>query len=201
MNITGRKPHLFENIGCVVIVIGIMFLLLDGGEAKAGAESNVLLGDMIALASSVLGFKYFSSMKEVQQHTTFFEAVTLLYIVQGSFYAIVLPTLSLALYHSVGLSVLTFTDALSWTTDPWMILYVIFVMGTLSCILANGCYILSLKYYKPESVTNLMFLEPAFGQMYGCFLGLDNLPGLLSLTGFVTLSMGSYSTTVGGLKR
>ena len=49
MNITGRKPHLFENIGCVVIVIGIVFLLLDGGEAKADAESNVLLGDLIAL--------------------------------------------------------------------------------------------------------------------------------------------------------
>ena len=77
-----------------------------------------------------------------------------------------------------------------------MILYVVFVMGTLSCILANGSYILSLKYYKPESVTNLMFLEPALGQIYGCLLGLDNLPGLLSLTGFVTLSMGSYSTTV-----
>ena len=63
MNITGRKPHLYENVGCVVIVIGIVFLLLDGGQAKAGAESNVLLGDMIALASSILGFKYFSSMK------------------------------------------------------------------------------------------------------------------------------------------
>ena len=63
MNITGRKPHLYENIGCFVIVIGIVFLLFDGGEAKADAESNVLLGDMIALASSILGFKYFSTMK------------------------------------------------------------------------------------------------------------------------------------------
>ena len=70
MNITGRTPHLFENIGAFIISCGAVVLLLDGGKAKTGDGSNVLLGDLMALCAAPFAFMYFSLMKQLQQHLT-----------------------------------------------------------------------------------------------------------------------------------
>ena len=121
MNVTGRRPHVYENVGALVITLGIVMLLLDGGKAKTTAGSDVVLGDMMALLASLFAFWFFSSMRKIQIHICTLDSITLVYSLQTFFYTIIVPSLSLILSHTLGTSILSFTEALSWVTDPWTV--------------------------------------------------------------------------------
>ena len=68
-------------------------------------------------------------------------------------------------------------------------------------ILANGAYLVALMHFDPASVANIVLLEPFVGQVIGCLLGQDQIPGILTIGGGLIALTGYIVTGRGGKRR
>lgn len=75
--------------------------------------------------------------------------------------------------------------------NPDTIVFAFFAFGIPCCIFGSAGYVLCLLFYSPIITTNSFLLEPFFAQVMGFALGLDKLPGWLTLVGTIF--------TVGGI--
>lgn len=88
---------------------------------------------------------------------------------------------------------------LGWISEQqWMIS--IFLVAPFWGFCGNGGYIFSLKYFEPHIVGNALLLEPLIGQLLGCLLGQDKLPGILTFLGAAIILSGIYTVAQGTKK-
>ena len=53
-------------------------------------------------------------------------------------------------------------------------------------------YMLCFKFYQPVAITSAFLMEPIVAQALGVYLGIDNLPGVLTYLGVILVIIGIY---------
>lgn len=87
--------------------------------------------------------------------------------------------------------------AFGWTSEIDIMLLMFCLISPITGILGNIGYYASFKYFPVQVVAGFMLIEPFFGQIVGIVLGQDNIPGILTWIGGVTVTAGFILSIVG----
>jgi hypothetical protein len=79
--------------------------------------------------------------------------------------------------------------------------YAFFAVGMVAGALTFGGYGYIVKFYSPIVLCTALLFEPFISQTMGCLLGLDRLPGPLTLVGTTVTLIGLYNVGVGGQRK
>ena len=83
--------------------------------------------------------------------------------------------------------------------DYWF--YVVFALGFVTGTCSYGACAMVLKYCSPLVLCTALLFTPFIGQAYGCILGLDRMPGILTIIGTLISMFGLYYVSMGGRKK
>ena len=83
--------------------------------------------------------------------------------------------------------------------EYWM--YVVFALGFVTGTCSYGATAMVLKYCSPLVLCTALLFTPFVGQAYGVMLGIDKLPGYLTLIGTLVSMFGLYYVSTGGRLR
>jgi drug/metabolite transporter (DMT)-like permease len=79
--------------------------------------------------------------------------------------------------------------------------YVLLLVGLIGGALVYISYGMSLRYFSPLVVCTALLFEPMLSQIFGSFLNLGKMPGLLTLFGTIFVMVGLYYVGLGGQKK
>ena len=79
--------------------------------------------------------------------------------------------------------------------------FVIFGLGFLSGACNYGCSFQALRYISPLVLCTALLFTPFVGQAFGVMLGLDHMPGVMTVAGTMISMFGLYFVAVGGQKK
>ena len=82
-----------------------------------------------------------------------------------------------------------------FNVDYWP--YVVFGLGFFTGTCSYGSTAMVLKYCSPLVLCTALLFTPFIGQAYGVLLGIDKLPGFLTLIGTLISMVGLYYVSVG----
>jgi hypothetical protein len=85
--------------------------------------------------------------------------------------------------------------------NPYQPLLPLFAYWILASFFGNAGYTLSLLFYSPLVVSNASLVEPLLAETLGFLLGLDALPGFLTLIGTVFAIYGIVQIERGSRER
>ncbi|CAI2373993.1 unnamed protein product [Moneuplotes crassus] len=179
-----------EVIGTIAVIIGIISLINDSKSTKGEGETNVLLGDILALLSMPLfTMAYFYNARAIKNLPSL--------VVFHCFSAVhlVLYMLYLLISSNSCMKVLFSRDDVSgmfgWSNSEHILLS-LFIIGPICGVIGLGCYVFLLDFFPPHIVNGVFLMEPFTGQLIGCILGQDDLPSAFTYIGafFVTLGLG-----------
>jgi len=183
-----------EIIGTLITLGGSVVLAFDTNGEKGDGTKISIIGDLIALIGSIFGAFYFMiGSKLIKKLPAFVTSFSL------AFSNVIISTLFGLAFDNIDFSFSPDTGIFGWLSSKHFV-YVFFYVGILTGVFANGGYIISLLFYSPILVSNLMLLEPVNGQILACLLGVDNFPGMLTIFGGIITLFGLYYVSKGSVK-
>lgn len=191
-----KTVHIYEMIGSAVAISGCVLTIFDTSANKVNLfHSNVLMGDGIGLLGSIASALYFNINGSLFRKMPSLLAVTI--NIFGS--SIILLIYGCYLFDNFTLSTNAQTGAFGYINSD-MFLYVILVLGVGTGVCTFVGYSLVLNYFSPLVLCTAFLFEPAIAQIFGCLMGLDQIPGLFTLLGGTISICGLFFISYGGLK-
>lgn len=195
----GHHVSQFEGIGTGIGIIGGVVTTLDHTPIAVGTGSSVvpvsLAGDLVALLGAVGGMFYLTTAKHLRTEMDTTVLLTGVFIITALlsfpiFYALSIP---------VEFSVDTTYGLFGWVQSEQIasesyLVIVCTLIGTLG-------YIRVMKYFDPIVVSVVMLLEPSLANLIGVAMGVDVLPGLLTIIGSVLIMSGTALVIVSNASR
>ena len=187
---TRRPVDPLELSGCGVALLGSILFVLDTSSEKANPEDqNLLLGDSIALIGSLLCAVWMVKNSQIVSVMPPLFGMSLIMLLSN----LMLTLLGLAFYDRSSFTL--DTDPRTGAFGYWAsgdALYVVLVYGLFTGACNMGAYSMSLRYFSPLVVGTAVLFEPIGSQALGCLLGLDKVPGPLTLLGTAVTLAGLY---------
>ena len=170
----------FKGIIGIVLTLGgsVIIALAD----KSGGGSNVLYGDLLALAGSVL-FAFYASIGYVARKNLSTTAYTfILYFVAF-----------------ITLTLISFVTGDGMTGYGFMNVFWALMLATFPTMLGHSLYSWSLKYVSPVFMSTAVLLEPVFSTIMAVFL-FKEIPVMLQVAGIIIIIIGvvTYSLAKDG---
>lgn len=167
--------------------------MLDTSASKIRPMNNEGLGVFICFIGTGFGAlnAYISQKSQIKVHP-------FLMIVHTSIFSAFYQFIFLIMVS--GPSVISMAPRVGifgWMSELRFILIVIFGLIPFTTMLGNLSFIISLKYIRSDVAAVGVLIEPFFSHFIGMYMGLDNLPGVLTVLGLVVIISGSLFTIVG----
>lgn len=189
----GKYVSQFEGIGTGIGIIGGAITTLDH-SATPSVESDVvgvsLAGDLVALLGAVGGALYLVSAKKLRAE------VDVTVLMAGIFFVSALvhfPVFSLLgtnfeMSTDPAIGLFGWLDSSRFLSEVYVVI-VCTLIGTLG-------YVAVMKYFDPIVVSVVMLVEPAIANMMGVVVGVDALPGFLTVVGSLLVVAGTLLVIV-----
>lgn len=149
--------------------------------------SNIIIGDLIALAAAAFGALFFQLIKETKKNLTTNQSLIFTLIYMQIIFLVLFPQ---------------FSDEYNISFDPkygmfgWLdsenFLYCFFVISLFVGYCNIGFYSYAMSFLSVIVVTNVTLLEPIIAQSLGLILALDEWPGILTYIGTAVTLAGIF---------
>jgi len=90
-----------------------------------------------------------------------------------------------------------YTGVLGWMADKDSFIFVMFVIAPITGIIGNLGFYCAYYYWPMQIVAGTMLIEPFLAQIAGVMLGQDEIPGVKTLIGCVTITLGFFVSGFG----
>jgi hypothetical protein len=195
--LTWQPTHFLEKFGTVVVIFGSILLVNDKTIGKFQGQEVSVLGDFLAIIWSLIYAVYLPLNKYIITRVPYLYVY--MYI---SISACLWFFLIIIIFSDVKLSVLFSTHPkygiFGWLSDEqWKIS--IFLIAPIWGFMACALDVLSLRYFESHIIGNSHMLEPFIGQLIGCLIGQEKMPGILTYVGAFTIVWGIYKITEGSV--
>ncbi|CDW85534.1 UNKNOWN [Stylonychia lemnae] len=195
--IQGLFVHKYEMIGTVLSLVGCGIALFDGSAAKIDAtKQNILLGDIIAAFSSIFLALYFSFQGKYAEIVPPFTLMLIIFV----FASVCANTFGCLIMPNFTLSMDPYTGVFGFL-HPQNVQFAFINLGFVAgfvCFFLLGFLV---KEFSPLVMCTAYLVEPFFAQIFGCILGLDKIPGVLSGLGCCITILGMYYVSLGNTRR
>lgn len=179
-----QRPTIIEYVGVVVSFIGAAIVILDGAKGHSG--SNNLLGDLLAVASTLC---YAIYLVTLEKPTKSYKPITLL---RWVFLFSAIPALFLLFAHLQNEPILHTTKAVPWIE----IAFILFCVTYAAYFLVQP----AIKDIGSELVSIYQYLLPVFATISAVLMGLDRLKWL-QVVAMIIIVGGMVLTNIGKHRR
>lgn len=180
--VIGQRPIKYEYIGAALIIVGCVCMVIDPSAMRADGTQPSVFPALIDFFSAFFGALYFlMNTRNVKALPVCFLIFTL------NLFCFLINALLAKLVFDFEVKIFSFDvhrGCLGFL-NPEIALFTIFPYGILTALFGSAGYVLCLLFYSPMVAANAYLLEPFIAQALGYFLGLDALPGLLTLVGTI----------------
>lgn len=192
-----------EILGIFIALLGCVLTTFDPSAQKVeilGEEgdkgNNILLGDTISLISSFSGALYFTLVDIHQKQKN----VSQLFVLSQ---VNLFTTFYVCLFYLVGVpesrDIFNPEHGLLFFFTPWdRLFYSIFILGILTGTTCMFFYSTVIYYFSPLVLCTAFLFEPLFAQAIGCQLGLDLMPGIVTVAGSLITMIGLFLVGANG---
>ena len=180
------KPSINEMIGGSVAIIGAAILMMDGSGSELSAIS-IIIGDVIAIGSSVVYAFFMTFVGPVLDNFS----LSIMITISGVFTSI---AAFIAMLSHIDGAIFLSTDPqmgfLSGITDKSNLLCTFIGLGLFGAYIANMTFYAAFKYFDPIIISLTLLAVPFVTEIIVLLLGIEKLPGILTLIGGITVLIG-----------
>lgn len=188
------KINKFEIIGHGLWIIGLVLLVIDPHATKVGSDKPSIIGTLIAFAGAGFGsiLLFMNNSKRAlhpvitMTHFYFFSVVY-----QFIFYPWFID--SKGLFFSTN----DIYGAFGWLSNYKDFLFVMCIISPFTGVLEKLSYLNANNYFSLQTISIILVFEPYLGQVFGILLNQDNIPGLMTVLGLLTTSVGFCFSSIG----
>ena len=178
---TGTKISRKEWLGVSLAILGCIFVLCDPKAARAGGQESSIVAAMIDIGSAVFGAVFFLlSARNVK-------AIPICLLIFIMNFHTFLFNSGIAKLEDSQITVFSFdpdTGCFGFLNFNQPVLPLVLFMVFASFFGLAG-YTLSLLFFSPLVSSSAYLLEPIFAQGLGYAVGLDLLPGFMTILGSI----------------
>ena len=183
--ITCQFVHNLSKAGLVFVILGIWLMISDPYAIKTNAEEPSILGSVIAFLGAGAGATTVKINTFIPKDVHPFTRLLGIFSFSFLTYSIVVPFfLGFDVYYSFQPKIGLFW----WLFDLEMFLFLFFVVWLFCGIIGNSGLYASYHYFPIEIISGVMLMEPVFAQIAGILLKQDNVPGIITLIGGLTIT-------------
>ena len=195
--LSGRAVHRFEVLGTLIALGGCLITVTDPQAQKVDrAQENILLGDFLAFMAAIFSAFYYTANQALVHQLPPFLAISMVMLASQG----LLQAFGVLFVAGFDLTCNPETGSFGFVNVDYLG-FVVFGLGFLSGACNYGCSFQALRYVSPLVLCTALLFTPFVGQAFGVMLGLDQMPGAVTVVG-TTVSMGGlYFVAVGGSQK
>ena len=169
-----------EAIGIVLSFGGVIAMMFDPSASRVDGTGGSLFDYAVVLGSAVFGALYFMlSGKNVNQ----FPMCMLLFFMSFHNFLLCALMAKASDYDNVEIFSVDPINGCFGFLNRETAFTALVPFGLLAAVCGSAGYVLCLLWYSPVVTSNSYLIEPFIAQALGCAVGIDQMPGFLTLIG------------------
>ncbi|CAI2370843.1 unnamed protein product [Moneuplotes crassus] len=182
--------HRFEIYGTILVCIGVCGFLLDNTSEKMHGETNIILGDFIALfAMPCYLVSYINNAKACKKMPSLivFHIFMVVQVISFGAYFLLFSKIPWQTLFSDDIK-----DGFFGWSKPEFIFYSLVIVTPICGIIGTGSGVMLLEYFPAHIVAGIYLLDPFATQVVSVIINLDGYPSLTTCIAavFITIGLG-----------